>query len=84
MQWSLVQRALGKGFLATAGLQVTLFATGIALARGLGPTDRGYFGYLSVIAAIAWLVAPLGLPYAMSFVLAEYRDSRAIKLVELR
>jgi O-antigen/teichoic acid export membrane protein len=73
-------RALAATLLGGLAAQLTLVVTGVILARALGPQDRGYLGLLTVIAALGFLVGPLGLPYALTFSVARV-PGRAVEIV---
>lgn len=72
--------ALAGTLLSGLALQLTLVATGVILARALGPEDRGYLGLLVVVATLGFLVGPLGLPYALTFSVARV-PGRAVEIL---
>ncbi len=70
--------------LGGAGLQVTLFLTGILLARALGPENRGYMALLTLVAAIAWQLGGLGIPYALTYSIARVPTAAARIVASVR
>src|SRR6185436_3253548 len=60
----------------SAGLysQAALVATGIIVARTLGPTDRGYFAFLLLLESVVRQLGALGLPAALTYFLARNPD----------
>jgi O-antigen/teichoic acid export membrane protein len=55
---------------AGLAMQTTLIVSGIAVARMLGPTDRGYFALLSLLPVVLWQLGSLGLPVATTYFVA--------------
>jgi O-antigen/teichoic acid export membrane protein len=62
-----LSQALIVNLAGAIGLQLMLLVSGVALARALGPTDRGNMALLTMISAIAWQLGGLGIPYAITF-----------------
>lgn len=54
--------------------QVALFASGVAAARILGPTDRGTLATLALVVTIVVSVGSIGLPLALTYDLAREPD----------
>jgi O-antigen/teichoic acid export membrane protein len=54
--------------------QIALFASGVAAARILGPTDRGTLATVALVLAIAVSAGSLGLPLALTYDLAREPD----------
>jgi O-antigen/teichoic acid export membrane protein len=65
-----VGRSVGGSLIASVVVQVLLVASGVLVARALGPEGRGYLALLIVIAGICLLVAGLGLPAAVTYYIA--------------
>jgi O-antigen/teichoic acid export membrane protein len=64
-------RGAMAGSLASGLLgQLLLLATGILVARTLGPTDRGYLALLVLLPAVLQHVGTLGLPLATTYFIA--------------
>src|SRR5689334_22005648 len=53
--------------LSGAAGQAALFASGVAVARILGPTDRGTLATLALVIGIVVAVGSLGLPLAVTY-----------------
>ena len=60
---------------AVAGIQVALFASGILLARSLGPTDRGYLAVVLILPEVAAQLVCVGLPSALTYFIARNRPA---------
>lgn len=73
-------RALTTTLLGGVAGQLTLVATGVILARALGPEDRGYLALLVLVVAIAFEFAALGLPFALTFSVARV-PGRAVEII---
>jgi O-antigen/teichoic acid export membrane protein/O-antigen ligase len=67
---------------ASVGLQFVVIVSGVIVARGLGPEDRGYFALLVVVSGICTLIGSLGLPSAVTYYVARDR-SHAREIVSL-
>ncbi len=65
-----VGRSVGGSLIASVSVQLLLVASGVLVARALGPEGRGYLALLIVIAGICLLVAGLGLPAAVTYYIA--------------
>jgi O-antigen/teichoic acid export membrane protein len=63
-------RALATTLIGGVGVQLTLLVTGVALARALGPENRGYMALLILVTAIAWQFGGLGVPLALTYAIA--------------
>jgi len=74
------RRALTQTLIGGISIQVTLIATGVMLARALGPEDRGYLAMLILIGVLAVQITPMGLPYALTYAIARV-PGRAIDVV---
>jgi O-antigen/teichoic acid export membrane protein/O-antigen ligase len=55
---------------ASGAAQALLVMSGVLVARGLGPEDRGYLALLVVISGICVLVGSAGLPTAVTYFIA--------------
>src|SRR5436190_22303410 len=68
------------GSIATGiGGQVVLVASGIVVARALGPENRGILALVVVISAIATQVGSLGVPVSVTYWIAtEQRNPRSL------
>jgi O-antigen/teichoic acid export membrane protein len=76
---SAASRPMVGSLIASGGLQLLIIASGVIVARGLGPQDRGYFALLIVVAGICTLIGNLGLPSAVTYYIARDRShARAI------
>ena len=76
---SAASRALGGTLAASAISQLALIVSGVLVARGLGPEDRGHLALLVVVSAICCLILSLGLPAAVTYYIARDRShARAI------
>jgi O-antigen/teichoic acid export membrane protein len=72
-------RSVVGSLAASGGLQLLVIVSGVIVARSLGPTDRGYFALLLVIAVVCGLIGHLGIPTAMTYYIArEPRHARRI------
>jgi O-antigen/teichoic acid export membrane protein/O-antigen ligase len=60
-------RKLGSSLFASGAVQVLLTMSGVLVARGLGPEDRGYLALLVVVSGICVLVGSAGLPTAVTY-----------------
>lgn len=65
-----IRRALATTLAGGLGVQLTLLATGVLLARALGPENRGYMALLTLVSAIAWQLGGLGIPLGLTFATA--------------
>ena len=65
-------RKLAGSLIASGAAQVFLIASGVLVARGLGPEDRGYLALIVVVAGICVLVGSVGLPTAVTYYVARY------------
>jgi enterobacterial common antigen flippase len=76
---SAASRPMAGSLIASGGLQFLVIASGVIVARGLGPQDRGYFALLLVVSGICTLIGNLGLPSAVTYYVARDRShARAI------
>lgn len=72
-------RSVVGSLAASGGLQLLVIVSGVIVARSLGPTDRGYFALLLVVAVVCGLIGHLGIPTAMTYYIAqEPRHARRI------
>jgi O-antigen/teichoic acid export membrane protein len=63
------------GSLVASGLsQLLLIASGVLVARSLGPQDRGYLALLTVVSGVCILIGTLGLPLAATYYIARDRS----------
>ena len=58
--------------MASGAAQVLLIMSGVLVARGLGPEDRGYLALIVVVSGICVLVGSLGLPTAVTYYVARF------------
>jgi O-antigen/teichoic acid export membrane protein/O-antigen ligase len=65
-------RKLGGSLMASGAAQVLLTMSGVLVARGLGPEDRGYLALIVVISGICTLLGTVGLPTAVTYYVARY------------
>jgi O-antigen/teichoic acid export membrane protein len=69
------RRATAINLAAALGAQAMLAATGVVLARGLGPSDRGLVALFILVPTIAFQAGSLGVPLSTTFALARAPDS---------
>jgi len=81
---SRLARAVTGTMLGGIGIQLTLVVTGVITARALGPTDRGHLALLTLVAAIAWTLGQVGLPYALAYFTARNPPAATELLGEVR
>jgi O-antigen/teichoic acid export membrane protein len=55
---------------AAGGLQLLIIVSGVLVARGLGPEDRGYLALLVVVSGVCSLAGSIGLPSAVTYYIA--------------
>ncbi len=79
-----IRRALTTTLAGGLGLQLTLLATGVLLARALGPEDRGYMAMLTLVSAIAWQLGGLGIPLGLTFATARAPEAATRIVASLR
>src|SRR5436189_6014448 len=65
-----IRRALTTNLLGGVAAQATLLVSGVVLARALGPENRGYMALLTLVTAVAWQFAGLGIPFALTYAVA--------------
>lgn len=65
-----IVRALTGTMLGDVTIQLSVLVTGVIVARALGPVDRGHFAFLTLVASLLWQLCPLGVPFALTYVLA--------------
>lgn len=65
--------ALVQSMTGSATLQAALFASGVVMARGLGPADRGTVALLLVVPALASQAVGIGMPSAVTFFISRNR-----------
>lgn len=63
-------RSLGGSLIASGVGQLLLTISGVLVARGLGPEDRGYLALLVVVSGICVVLGSAGLPTAMTYYVA--------------
>jgi O-antigen/teichoic acid export membrane protein len=63
-------RSLGGSLIASGAGQLLLTVSGVLVARGLGPEDRGYLALLVVVSGICVLLGSAGLPTAVTYYVA--------------
>jgi O-antigen/teichoic acid export membrane protein/O-antigen ligase len=71
---SSASRAIGGSLLASALAQLLLIASGVLVARSLGPQDRGYLALLVVVSGVCILIGTMGLPQAATYYIARERS----------
>jgi O-antigen/teichoic acid export membrane protein/O-antigen ligase len=54
--------------------QVILIASGVLVARSLGPEDRGYLALLALLPVVLAQVASIGLPLAATYYIVRHQD----------
>lgn len=74
-------RALVSTLAGGIGSQLTLVATGVILARALGPVDRGHLALLIIISSIAGSLGSLGISYALTYSIARV-PGRAVEIMD--
>lgn len=67
-------RQLGESFSASVAVQLTLFGSGIILARVLGPSERGDVALVLALPQVAVQLAMFGLPSAATYFVARNPD----------
>jgi O-antigen/teichoic acid export membrane protein/O-antigen ligase len=65
-------RKLGGSLMASGAAQLLLTMSGVLVARGLGPEDRGYLALIVVVSGICTLLGTVGLPTAVTYYVARY------------
>lgn len=65
-----LRKALSQTLLGSLASQVTLVVSGVAVARTLGPVDRGHLALLTVASAVAWQLGAMGIPHALAYSIA--------------
>lgn len=65
-----LRTALSQTLLASLAIQLALLVSGVAVARALGPVDRGHFAFLTLIVTILSQLGGLGIPYALTYTIA--------------
>jgi O-antigen/teichoic acid export membrane protein len=73
--WTGRARQVGESLGASVAIQVALFASGIVMARSLGPSGRGDLAVLLILPSVALQVASLGLPAAATYYIAKNRPA---------
>jgi O-antigen/teichoic acid export membrane protein/O-antigen ligase len=63
-------RSLGGSLIASGAGQLLLTVSGVLVARGLGPEDRGYLALLVVVSGICVILGSAGLPTAVTYYVA--------------
>ena len=63
-------RSLGGSLIASGAGQVLLTISGVLVARGLGPEDRGYLALIVVVSGICVILGSAGLPTALTYYVA--------------
>ncbi len=63
-------RSLGGSLIASGTGQLLLTVSGVLVARGLGPEDRGYLALLVVVSGICVILGSAGLPTAVTYYVA--------------
>ena len=76
---SLLARSVALNIAGQVAVLLVGFASSVALARGLGPADRGLLGIMSSVVNVVLAVAGLGLPFAVAY----YASRRKAKTDEL-
>jgi O-antigen/teichoic acid export membrane protein/O-antigen ligase len=77
-------RTLAGSLVAAGASQAALVASGVLVARALGPADRGYMALVLLVPSLFTLVGSLGLPLASTYFVArspEGAHSIARKLI---
>jgi O-antigen/teichoic acid export membrane protein len=70
-------RDAGVTLAGVFGVQALLVVTGVLLARGLGPDDRGYLALLVLISIAIFQLVSLGIPLSITYAIARDPSSGA-------
>jgi len=82
---SFMNRAVGGSLFATGALQLMVIVSGVLIARGLGPEDRGHLALLVVVSTVCAALGTMGLPLAATYYIAhDQRHARRITSSLLR
>jgi O-antigen/teichoic acid export membrane protein len=73
--WTARARQVGESLGASVAIQVALFASGIIMARSLGPSGRGDLAVLLILPSVALQLASVGLPAAATYYIAKNRPA---------
>jgi O-antigen/teichoic acid export membrane protein/O-antigen ligase len=65
---------MGGSLLASGFSQLALIFSGVLVARGLGPQDRGYLALLVVVSGVCIMIGTIGLPLAATYYIARDRS----------
>jgi O-antigen/teichoic acid export membrane protein len=76
--WTGRARQVGESLGASVAIQVALFASGIIMARSLGPSGRGDLAVLLILPSVALQIASIGLPAAATYYIAKNRPAVGI------
>jgi O-antigen/teichoic acid export membrane protein/O-antigen ligase len=71
---SKASRSIGGSLVASGLLQLLLIASGVLVARSLGPQDRGYLALITVVSVVCILIGTMGLPLAATYYIARDRS----------
>jgi O-antigen/teichoic acid export membrane protein len=63
-------RSVAGSLVASGGLQLLIIVSGVLVARGLGPEDRGYLALIVVVSGVCSLAGSVGLPSAVTYYIA--------------
>jgi O-antigen/teichoic acid export membrane protein/O-antigen ligase len=63
-------RAMGGSLVASGVAQLFLIASGVLVARSLGPEDRGYLALVLVVSGVCVLIGTMGVPLAATYFIA--------------
>jgi O-antigen/teichoic acid export membrane protein len=61
---------MAGSLMASGALQLVVIVSGVLVARGLGPEDRGYLALLLVVSAVLPAIGSLGVPSAVTYYIA--------------
>ena len=82
---SAVNRSIGGSLFASGALQLIVIVSGVLVARGLGPEDRGHLALLVVVSTVCAQLGTMGLPLAATYYIAhDHSHARQIASSLLR
>ena len=70
---SAASRSIGGSMFASGSLQLAVIVSGVLVARGLGPEDRGHLALLVLVSTVCSLIGTMGLPLAATYYIARDR-----------
>lgn len=71
-------RQVGESLGASAAVQVSLFVSGIVMARSLGPSGRGDLAILLVLPVVAVQLGGVGIPSAVTYHIARNKPAARV------